>query len=265
MAKLKIYGIIANYMDNEIIILGNWKMSLNLAQSLVLAENIIEGFKPRKNIQTVICPSTVALTEVEKIIKGSGLALGAQNAFWHAKGAYTGETSPEVLAEVGVKYVLLGHSERRQFLKETDSMIKQKILKCLEHGLIPVICVGETFEERKDNQKDFVIMHQVIEALRGIKLWPDQSLIIAYEPVWVIGSGQAVTPVEAEHTAQVIKQALFDVLEPEAAKKTKIIYGGSVSPDNIAGFIEQPTISGALVGGASLTAETFLSLIETIK
>lgn len=251
-------------MEKKIII-ANWKMNLSVEESCSLAHAIFAGaaeFFTKTEI--VLCPSFEALAIVSKELDDSKIFLGSQDCFWEDKGAFTGEVSPKFLHEMGVKYVILGHSERRQFLNETNAQINKKIRNALKYNLIPILCVGETFEERQEGHKDFVIMKQLEECLEGIKLLENDQLLVAYEPVWVIGSGQAVLPEEAEHTSQVIQQALLDLFGSEAkAQKTAVIYGGSVNENNLKSFLDSLSISGVLVGAASLDAKRFLSLIKS--
>lgn len=251
---------------NQILIIANWKMNLTLSESGELAEAILKqkaGW-PEEKATVILCPSFEALGQVREKLKGqTAVALGAQNCFWEETGAFTGEVSPRVLPELGCGYVIVGHSERRHNLGETDQQVNAKVRVALKQGLVPIVCVGETFAERQEGQKDFVVMEQVKKALDGIKLLKEDQLIIAYEPVWVIGSGQAVDPAEAEHTSRVIRQVLLDNYETDDIKdKVKIIYGGSVNPANVKSFVSQPTISGILVGGASLEAAKFVELIK---
>jgi triosephosphate isomerase len=255
------------------IIIANWKMKLALAESLKLAKKILKesGIRNQESgIEIVLCPSFIILSDIQKLIfkirnSKFKIRLGAQDVFWETKGAFTGEVSAFMLKEAGCEYVIIGHSERREYLKETDEMIHKKIKVVLEEDLIPVLCVGETFGERQQGQKDFRIIMQVTKALEGIKIKPRQNLIIAYEPVWVIGSGQAVEPEEAEHTNRVIKQTLIDLFGSEIAEENfRIIYGGSVDSSTVKDFVDQPTVDGVLVGGASLDAEEFVKLITQI-
>ncbi len=249
------------------LVIANWKMNLSIRQSVSLARALVTGLAPRRGhlaAEVVLCPSFPALAAVAGVLKGKPLTLGAQNVFWKAKGPYTGEVSAEVLKELGVRYVMVGHSERRQYLRETDAMVQQKVAAVLQAGLTPVVCVGETFAERQIGQKDVVIDRQVTAALKGLTLEPDDHLVVAYEPVWVIGSGQAVEPEEAMATAKVIRQALIDVW-PERAwqSQVRIIYGGSVDSSNIKTFLGGE-LTGVLVGGASLEAKTLLALVREL-
>lgn len=246
-------------------IIGNWKMSLDYDKSRDLAKKLVSLVKPKPELATVICPSTVSLSVVAEELLKSRISLGAQDCFWEDKGSYTGMTSPQVLADLGCKYVIIGHSERRQFLHETDDMVNKKIKKARQIGLIPVICVGETFEQRRNGTKDAVISQQVIKALTGVTADNRLPIIIAYEPVWVIGSGQAVEPEEANHACTIIKQAVREVL-PDTFINDYVytLYGGSVTADNIKSITTQEEIDGVLVGGASLDPDHFNSLIELV-
>ena len=247
-------------------IIANWKMSLGHEQTLDLVDQIVQQIQPSDKTEIVVCPSFISLVAVAPKIANSGIKLGAQDCFWHDEGAFTGEVSPLNLKEIGCDYVIVGHSERRGYLNETDAMVRQKVKAALENNLVPIICVGETLEQRQSSSKDFIIMQQVNKALAGIELTAQNQLIIPYEPVWVIGSGQAVEPSEAEHTTQVIRQVLLDYFPLEVInKRIHLLYGGSVNPLNIREFLSQPTIVGALVGGASLEAKIFWQLIKALE
>lgn len=243
------------------VIIANWKMKLSLAESADLAQEIKKDLDTENEI--VICPSFISLLEVGKILKKSKIKLGAQNCFWESEGAYTGEVSAKQLKESGCEFVILGHSERRQYLKETDEMVHKKIRVALNFGLTPIVCVGETFEQRQDGAKDYVLIQQTIKAFEGIEIDSDQQIIIAYEPVWVIGSGQAVEPKEAVSAHQVIRQSLFDLFPAVLVENNfRIIYGGSVDSSNVSDFTRLENTAGVLVGGASLKAKDFLALIQ---
>lgn len=251
-------------------------MNLGIQESRDLAKKIKEGLIQMRAInlaEFVICPTFPALLAVKETLGNCPMKLGAQDVFWQDNGAFTGEVSVSTLKELGVKYIIVGHSERRDYLKENNEMINWKVKKVLANNLIPIICVGETFEERREGMKDTIITNQVASALSEIEIKPDQTIIIAYEPVWVIGSGQAVLPEEAEHTHLVIRQALFDVAyenrwpdgENLARSNFKLIYGGSVNQENIKEFFERKAMDGVLVGNASLQAEKVFNLINAIK
>ncbi len=281
-------------MKNKIYLIANWKMQLLNSEAgelglalkhestrLLTPEGVADGGQVKtlkqKNIELVLCPSFTALSELGKKIPGDSspdsrrgrndiaFKLGAQNVFYHEKGAYTGEISPLQLKELGVTYVIIGHSERRTYLNESDTDTNLKIKTCLAHNLTPVLCVGETFDERRFGRTELVLIRQLTRGLEDIKLKNDQKLIIAYEPVWVIGTGQAINPLDAKNAALAIKQTLLDFFTiEEIENKISIIYGGSVDQNNILDFIEPGLLDGALVGTASLTTEKFIPLIETL-
>ncbi|PIR06082.1 MAG: triose-phosphate isomerase [Candidatus Komeilibacteria bacterium CG11_big_fil_rev_8_21_14_0_20_36_20] len=246
------------------IIIANWKMQLTVSQAEKQAKKIkklLSKSRLDKKTAIVVCPDFLALTEIADVFKGTRVAYGAQDGFAEDVGAYTGEESFKNLKAIGCDYVIIGHSERRE-MGETDKIINKKVRAALKNDLTPIICIGETFDERKEGNKDLVLMHQVHQALYNIELKQAQQIIIAYEPVWVIGSGQAISMVEADHTAAVIRQHIIDALDGHDLSSFSIIYGGSVSPDNIRQFTSLKNIKGALVGTASLRAEIFVELIK---
>lgn len=249
--------------DKKPIIIGNWKMKLDLSGSKTLATAIKKI--STKKAEVVVCPSFVALSEVSKILKHSNVALGAQDCFWESQGAYTGEVSAVYLKEVGCDFVVIGHSERRQHLNETDEMIHHKIQMALSAGLVPILCVGETFEQRQEGSKDYTLIQQTTKALEGVQLGSDQRIIIAYEPVWVIGSGHAIEANEAGSSQQVIRQTLFDLFPSDVVKNNfSVIYGGSVDANNVGKLISLAENDGFLVGGASLDVESFSEIIKNV-
>lgn len=249
--------------DKQPIIIGNWKMKLGIPESKELASNLKK--KNLTKVEVVICPSFVALTEVAKFFKHTDIALGAQDCFWESQGSFTGEVSASYLKEAGCDFVILGHSERRKYLAETDEMIHRKIGMALSAGLVPIVCVGETFEQRQDGSKDYTLIQQTTKALEGVQIGPDQRVIIAYEPVWVIGTGQAIEPDEAAMSQQVIRQVLFDLFTPSVVKSNfSVIYGGSVDGSNAAKLIGLEENDGFLVGGASQNADDFQNIIKEL-
>lgn len=249
--------------DKQPIVIGNWKMKLGIPESRELASSIKKT--NLKNAEVVICPSFVSLTEVAKIIKHTNIALGAQDCFWESQGAFTGEVSANYLKEAGCDFVILGHSERRKYQKETDEMVHRKVGMALSAGLVPVICVGETFEQRHDGSKDYTLIQQTTKALEGTPIGPDQRVIIAYEPVWVIGTGQAIEPEEAALSQQVIRQVLFDLFTPSVVKSSfSVIYGGSVDNSNASKLFSLEENDGFLVGGASQNVKDFEGIIKNI-
>jgi triosephosphate isomerase len=246
-------------------LIGNWKMQLDETESEALAKEVVRlwaaGGATRPNATVVICPSHMALEEVAKIVRGTPIALGAQDAFWEDKGAYTGEISPKTLKDLGCEFCLVGHSERRQYLGETDAMVNKKTLALLQHGIVPVVCVGETKEERAAGRRDSVVIAQVRAALAGVTLVGSQRLIVAYEPRWVIGTGKAVSPDDAAEMHHLILGALQEMLPSDAVERQcAVIYGGAVDSKNLAGFLAVDVIRGALVGGASLRAQEFADM-----
>ncbi|MBT4349558.1 triose-phosphate isomerase [bacterium] len=246
-------------------LIANWKMKLNAEESIQLAKDLkteISKAKFGADKEIAVAPDFLSWQAVAKILKSSKVNMACQNAWYEDKGSFTGEISLAMLKDLGCQYAILGHSERRAFSGETDELVNKKVATALKHDMTPVVCVGETFEQRKEGRKDVVIMRQVQEALREIDIKPEQTLIVAYEPVWAIGSGQAMNPAEAEHTAMIIKQSLIDVLEHQDLPLVKIVYGGSVDSKNVASFTNIDVIDGALIGGASLDAKEFINLIK---
>lgn len=251
------------------VIIANWKMSLALKETEKLTNELLNGLRGKnlKNTDVILCPSFTAIKSISEIIKKNELpiSLGAQNVFWQERGAYTGEISPLMLKELGVEYIIIGHSERRAYLKETDETVHQKIKIALANNFVPILCVGETFEERQMGKKDAVVIKQTSAAVERLNLADKDKFIVAYEPVWVIGSGQAVAPKEAEEMNLIIKERLIDIFGTELVEKNiKIIYGGSVDSSNIKGFLEK-NIDGFLIGGASLKSQEFIKIITILS
>ena len=246
---------------------ANWKMNLNIKNSVSLFRRINTPLSKKgyyKKAEIAICPSFMSLWAI-KNIKAKKVKLGAQDVFWKGKGAFTGETSPLTLKEAGCKYVIVGHSERRENLWESDQMVNDKVKTVLKNDLIPIICVGETFEERKRGLRDSVITRQVERALEGIRKSSFKKIVIAYEPVWVIGIGQAVLPEDASYSHFLIKKILFkNYPEKTVDNSFKIIYGGSINEKNINSFLMQDEIDGVLVGSASLDSKKFIKMMEVI-
>ncbi|MBI2050424.1 MAG: triose-phosphate isomerase [Parcubacteria group bacterium] len=248
-------------MKNPLVI-ANWKMKLAPSEALALAKKVAKASAKFKGADVVLCPSFTELAAVSDIVRESGIQMGAQNCFWEEQGAFTGEVSPKQLASYGVTTVIVGHSERRAHLFESGEMIHKKIRMLLSLGLRPVLCVGEQFDDRAEGQKEAVLLRQLHDALNGLWLTQACELIVAYEPVWVIGSGQDIDPNEIEHTHQVIEQSLYDLFSHQAVDEhVKIIYGGSVDPENVGRYTAQPTVDGVLVGTASLDATQFSAII----
>jgi triosephosphate isomerase (TIM) len=250
------------------IIIGNWKMKKDLSTSVEDSSKFVEKFKDfEQDKEVVLCPSFVALHGVGQAIKDSKIKLGAQDVFWESQGAYTGEVSPMSLVQAGAKYVIIGHSERRKYLLENYSMIHQKVRAVLDtQDLIPVVCIGEEMEDRKTDRRDFVLLNQLQQALGGIDIVASgKKIIIAYEPVWAIGSGTVIEPSEATYAHKIIKLALDDMFGMKTVMESfQIIYGGSVTAENVSQFSNLENMDGLLVGGASLNPEEFRKICDGI-
>lgn len=245
------------------VIAGNWKMNNDLQQSVSLIEELKNKLVNKSlKCDVIICPPFTSLYEAKKLIDGSVIKLGAQNMFYEDAGAYTGEISPTMLKSVGCEYVILGHSERRTIFGEKDEMINKKIKKALSQKLKPIFCVGETLEEREKDITEKVVKKQIEKGLMDVT--PDEVLdvIIAYEPVWAIGTGRTATPQQAQEVHRFIRKLLTDMYSKDFANLIVIQYGGSVKPENAKELLSQKDIDGALVGGACLKADSFWGIIE---
>ena len=245
----------------EWIVAGNWKMHNTIQESVALAREIKEGTSSLKKGEVVLAPPYTALSRVSETIKGSRVTLAAQNMFYEDKGAFTGEIAPGMLKDIGCTYVIIGHSERRKYFHEKDNDVNLKVKKALPLGLKPIMCVGETNEEREKNVTRAVVGRQVKEGLRGVE--KIGNVVIAYEPVWAIGTGKVATSAQAQEVHAFIRGILKD-LYGSTANGIRILYGGSVTKDNIGELIAMEDIDGALVGGASLKPEGFLGIIQKI-
>ncbi len=243
------------------IIAGNWKMYKTIGQAIQFAKDLRDMELPG-GCKVIICPPATALYPVYNIIKGTFVGLGAQNMYYAAEGAYTGEVSPVMLRDAGCDYVILGHSERRQYFGETDRSVSLKAAAALENGLIPIICVGETLEERESGDTGKVVSEQLEGSLQGLTPVQAAKVIIAYEPVWAIGTGKTASAGDAQQVNGLIRDFLTEKFGAEIAQEVPVLYGGSVKPDNISSLMAQPDIDGALVGGASLDVESFAAIIK---
>ena len=239
------------------IVAGNWKMNTTLTEAVALAVEMRDGLEAFGGVEKVLCPPFISLKAVKDVVDGSSIRMGAQNMHHEEKGAYTGEVSPGMLTEL-CHYVILGHSERRQQSWETDEFINRKVRAALAAGLKPILCVGEGLEEREDGSAGSVVTAQVRGALSRVTSSSD--LAIAYEPIWAIGTGMAATGEVAEQMMGVIRQSLGDLYGEAAAGEVPLLYGGSVTQDNVSEYARQPNVNGALVGGASLVAERFTAI-----
>ncbi len=244
------------------LIAGNWKMNKTVGEAVELVRQIRASLSGAAGVEVAVAPAFTALYAVQRELEGSPIRLAAQNLFWEEKGPYTGEISPVMLKELGCRYVIIGHSERRQFFGDTDETVNKKIKAALSHGLDPILCVGETLAEREEGKAFEVIASQVEKGLQGITEREIKKAVIAYEPVWAIGTGKTATPEQAQEVHQFIRRRLEIVYTAGTAGGTRIQYGGSVTPENVKGLMTQPDIDGALVGGASLKAETFSKIVR---
>ena len=241
------------------IVAGNWKMNNTISEATLLVMRMREKLNTIEGLEKVLCPPFVSLSTIRQIIRGLSIKLGAQNMHFEESGAYTGEVSPLMVAEL-CEYVILGHSERRQYFGETDEVVNRKVKAALKVGLKPILCVGETLEENEAGRTVEVVTRQVGAALDGVE--SPKGLVIAYEPLWAIGTGRASSGEQANATIGVIRRTLAEIYGDEYAQATRIQYGGSVSSSNITEFMQQEEIDGALVGGASLRADDFISIVE---
>ncbi len=246
----------------KLFVAGNWKMNMDTDG----AETLISALKPLvadvQNIDMAVCPPFVYLHKAAYLTKGTAIKVGAQNCYYESSGAYTGEVAPEMLKDVGCTYVILGHSERRHILGEPDDVINKKVKKALQSGLKVILCVGELLEEREANQTESVVETQLAGGLSDISAQDMDAVTIAYEPVWAIGTGKTATPGQAQEVHAFIRGWLARNYSEAVAEKCRIQYGGSVKPDNAGELMGQPDIDGALVGGASLKAESFAGIIK---
>ena len=243
------------------IIAGNWKMKNNIEESLKLVEEI-KAINLSKDVEAVLCVPFTDLKDVKAAIKGSDIKLAAQNMHWEESGAYTGEISPNMLNELGVDYVLIGHSERRQYFNETDETVNKKVISALAHNILPIICVGETLEERESNIEKQIVKDQVTKALKDVDKNAIEKVVIAYEPIWAIGTGKTASSDQANEIIAFIREIVGDIYSETEKQAIRIQYGGSVKPDNVVELMGKSDIDGALVGGASLKAEDFAKLIN---
>lgn len=244
------------------VIAGNWKMHKTLAEARALSQAIRKGTERVSHCQVVLAPPFTTLTAVADVIRGSRLILAAQNAYWEPKGAFTGEISFPMLKDVGCGMVILGHSERRQYFGETDASVNRKLRAAMKSTLTPIVCIGETLEQREAGSYHAIISQQLAGGLDGLTHQDLLRIILAYEPVWAIGTGQTASPEIAQEVHRGIRGWLRDRFGDEAARQIRILYGGSIKPENIADLMRQPDIDGGLVGGACLEAESFLRIIH---
>ncbi len=244
------------------IIAGNWKMYKTVGEAVDLVKALLGGLQVGKDREVVVCPPFTALYAVRPLLVGTGVALGAQNVYYEREGAYTGEVAPGMLVDVGCSYVIIGHSERRQYFGETDADVNRKLHAARAAGLRPIVCVGESKPQRDAGEAEPIVTGQVRAALEGVSAEQMADVVIAYEPIWAIGTGDTATPADAQAMHLAIRHTLAELYGDAVAQTVRIQYGGSVKPDNIDDLMAQPDIDGALVGGASLKAESFLRIVH---
>lgn len=244
------------------VIAGNWKMNKTINEAIELVNILKRELVDTQEADIIICPVYTALSEVSDLLIDSNIFLGAQNVYWETSGAFTGEVSPLMLKDAGCSYVIIGHSERRKYFDETDEAVNKRIKAAQAADLIPIFCVGETLEEREANKTIEVVEKQLKGGLEGLENEVLLKLIIAYEPVWAIGTGKTATPEQAQEIHKSIRRWLEDHYSPEAAESLRILYGGSVKPDNIRELMRKGDIDGALVGGAALDSSSFVGIVK---
>ena len=241
-------------------IAGNWKMHMTTSEASQLASELVASCREVDGVDIAVAPTFTALAAVGKVLAGSSIGLGAQNMHWEDKGAFTGEIAPAMLTDVGCRYVILGHSERRQLFGETDEGVNRKVLAAFKHNLVPIVCVGESEEERDRGVTFVVVDRQVTGALKDVAASQMAKVVVAYEPIWAIGTGRTATPAQAQEVHQTIRAKLAELFGNEAAAGVRILYGGSVKPDNVDSLMAEADIDGALVGGASVKAASYVRI-----
>jgi len=244
------------------IIAGNWKMYKTMGEATALVNAMKKELGSFDKAEVVVCPSFAALNTVYLLIENSMIKLGAQNLFWEKEGAFTGETSPLMLKDCGCEYVIIGHSERRQYFHETDESVNKKIKMALDVGLIPIVCVGETLAEREASKTKGVIEKQLKGGFNDITKEDMANIVIAYEPIWAIGTGKTASAAQAQEVHKFIREWLTNNFSSDVSDSTRILYGGSVKPENIKELMHEPDIDGGLIGGASLKAESFVAIAK---
>lgn len=244
------------------IIAGNWKMNKLVGEAAELAAAVKLACGTQKDVEVVLCPTFTALKTVSDAIAGSSIRLGAQNMHWEKDGAFTGEISAGMLRDLGCQFVILGHSERRQYFNETDAIVNRKIKAALAANLTPILCVGELLEQREANQTEEVVTTQVTNSLAGLDEAALRRTVLAYEPVWAIGTGRTASPAQAQEVHALIRKVLARLSNPGAAQAVRIQYGGSMKPSNAKELLSQPDIDGGLIGGAALDAKSFVEIVN---
>lgn len=244
------------------IIAGNWKMNKTGVEAASFARDLKIKTLSINKTEIIVCPPFTALSPVQEIVKDSRIKMGAQNVHWEAAGAYTGEISAEMIENAGCRYVIIGHSERRQFFGETNQTVNKKIKQTLTTSLSPIVCIGETLQQRQEGQTKEIVKKQIFEGLVDLSLSQMERIVFAYEPVWAIGTGLTATPEQAEEAHQFIRELIAGLFNSQAAELAHILYGGSAKPDNIKELLSQQHIDGGLIGGASLKVDSFVAMIK---
>jgi len=247
------------------VIAGNWKMNKNIVESVSLVKELKDFVRGIKGVDIVVCPPFTSLWVVKEIINGTNIHLGAQNIYWETKGAFTGETSPLMLKDVGCEYIILGHSERRQYFKETSEEVAKKTETALSVNLVPIVCVGENLKERESGETKALIEQEIKALFSKIDSTLAGRIIVAYEPIWAIGTGRSSSSQDANIVIKFIRELFSSEYGSKIAERIRILYGGSVSPQNISEFMNESDIDGALVGGASLYALSFSQIVKAAE
>ena len=246
-------------------IAGNWKMNKTYTEGVELAEGLASELKDGTgSVDVVVCPPAVDLKGVSEVIeqKKAPFALGAQNVYWEESGAYTGETAPDMLTNVGATYCIIGHSERRGYFHETDEEINKKATALMAHGIVPISCCGEPLEVREAGKHVEFVVDQIKKDTEGLEITDPSKYVVAYEPIWAIGTGKTATADDAQEVCGAIRKTLAEIFGQETADGIRVLYGGSAKPNNVAGFLEKEDVDGALVGGASLKADSFAAMVK---
>lgn len=249
----------------QYIIAGNWKMNKTVSESVALAQGIVEAVKDIKKTEVVIAPTYLAAAKVADVVKGTNVKLAIQDIHWKDQGAYTGKVSVDMVKEIGAEYIIIGHSEQRQYFHETEETVNLKVKKTLAAGLKPIICIGETLEERQGGKLETVLATQVKGAYEGVSAEDAAKTVLAYEPVWAIGTGVVATDEQAEETQKFVRSIVAEIYGADLADGLRIQYGGSMKPGNAAGLLAQQNIDGGLIGGAALKADTFFAIVAAAE
>ncbi len=247
-------------------IAGNWKMNKTYDEGVVLAQGLVDELKDGTgSVDVVVCPPAIDVKGVAEVIQKANapIAVGVQNVYWEEKGAYTGETAPDMITAVGATYCIIGHSERRGYFGETDEDINKKAKALMAHGIVPISCCGESLEVREAGKHVEFVVEQIKKDTEGLTIDDPSKYVVAYEPIWAIGTGKTATADDAEEVCGAIRKTLAEIFGQETADGIRILYGGSAKPENVGGFLEKEDVDGALVGGASLKADSFAAMVRS--